>query len=285
MTDLAPLAVPEHGTLNARHQRVRGRAEVAFAIGPRAPRLTRLFQQGAAKAMLPRVHSDRPEVVFLNTAGGLTGGDDLHLSLSLGAGVRTVATTQTAERAYASLGAPARMTVRLQAGAGAVLHWLPQETILFDGAALHRRTEIDLAGDADLVMGETLVLGRAAMGETVRALTCRDVRHVRRDGRPVLFDPVRITTDTLAMRKGPALLGDALALATLARMAPRAEDGLGAVRAALADLPDGVRGAASGWDGRLVVRLMASDAFALRRVVARLLCLMTGRPLPRVWAT
>ncbi len=282
MNDLAPR--PPAAAPVAPHQRVRGRAEVALVAGPRAARLTRLFQQGSAKALLPRVHTDRPEVVFLNTAGGLTGGDDLHLSLSLGDGVRAVATTQTAERAYASLGAPARMTVHLQAGAGAVLHWLPQETILFDRAALHRRTEIDLAGDADLVMAETLVLGRAAMGETVRHLDCRDLRAVRRDGRAVLVDPFRLTSDALARRVGPAMLGDAVALAVLARVAPGAEDTLGPVRAALADLSPGVRGAASGWDGRVVVRLLAADAFALRRVVARLLRVMTGRALPRVWA-
>ncbi len=277
--------MPETSTQASPHQRVRGRAEVALVTGPRAPRLTRLFQQGSAKAMLPRVHADRPEIVFLNTAGGLTGGDDLHLSLSLGDGVRAVATTQTAERAYASLGAPARMTVRMEAGAGSVLHWLPQETILFDRSALHRRTEIDLAGDADLVMGETLVLGRAAMGETLTRLICRDLRCVRRDGRPVLIDPFRLTTDALLQRVGPAMLRDAVAVAMLARVAPAADDGIGVVRAALADLPCGVRAAASGWDGRLVVRLMASDAHALRRVVARVLTVMTGRALPRVWAT
>jgi urease accessory protein len=282
MNDLAQLS-PVAAPVTA-HQRVRGRAEVALVQAPRAPRLTRLFQQGAAKAMLPRVHSDRPEIVFLNTAGGLTGGDDLRLSVSLGAGVRAVATTQTAERAYASLGAPAHMTVRLQADSGAVLHWLPQETILFDRSALHRRTDIHLHGDAELVMGETLVLGRAAMGETVNTLTCRDLRRVYRDDRPVLVDPFRLTTDALARRSGPAMLGDAVAVAMLARVAPGAEDGLGPVRAALDGLPHGVRGAASGWDGRVVVRLLASDAFALRAVVARVLGVMTGRALPRVWA-
>lgn len=283
MTELGP--IHHAATPASPHQRVRGRAEVAFVTGPRGPRLTRLFQQGAGKAMLPRVHADRPEVVFLNTAGGLTGGDDLQLSLSLGEGVRAVATTQTAERAYASLGTPARMTVRMQAGAGAVLHWLPQETILFDRSALHRRTEIDLEGDAELVMGETLVLGRAAMGETVTQLTCRDLRHVRRDGRPVFVDPFRLTTDSLVLRDGPAMLGDAVAVAMLARVAPGAQDGVGIIRAALADLPDSVRAAASGWDGRLLVRLMASDAYDLRGAVARLLGLMTGRSLPRVWST
>jgi len=279
LASLSPVAAPV-----GPFQRVRGRAEVAFGAGPRGVRLTRLFQQGSAKAMLPRVHADRPEVVFLNTAGGLTGGDDLHLSLSLGDGVRAVATTQTAERAYASLGAPARMTVRLRVGAGAVLHWLPQDTILFDRAALHRRTEIDLAADADLVMGETLVLGRSAMGETLRDLDCRDLRIVRRDGRPVLVDPFRLTTEALARRAGPAMLGDAVALAVLVRLAPGAEDGLPPVRAALEDLPRGMRGAASGWDGRIVVRLMAADAYALRGAVAHLLGVMTGRALPRVWA-
>lgn len=268
----------------ARMQRMHGRAEVGFGIGSRGQRLTRLYQQGSAKAMLPRVHGSLPEVVFLNTAGGLTGGDDLGFVLDLAPGTRAAATTQTAERAYRSLGgAPARVAVTLSAGAGAELHWLPQETILFEASALDRRTRVELAGDARLVMAETLVLGRTAMGERLSRGDLSDWREVRRDGRPVLVEPVRLTDATLARRGSRAVLGGALAVSTLALVDLRAEDRLAAVRECLHSLPDGVEAAGSAWDGRLVVRALASDAQALRRVVMACLPVLTGVPLPRVW--
>jgi urease accessory protein len=92
----------------------------------------------------------------------------------------------------------AEVTTRLTLGAGAELHWLPQEVILFDGAALDRRLEVEMAEDATLIMLETLVLGRAAMGETVRRLHLRDRRRVTRAGRPELIEGVRLDDEDLA---------------------------------------------------------------------------------------
>ncbi|TDL91222.1 urease accessory protein UreD [Meridianimarinicoccus aquatilis] len=267
------------------HQRTRGLAQVGLERGgPRGVRLTRLYQRGSAKVFLPQIYRDRPEIVFLNTAGGLTGGDDMQFDLTLGEGVAAVATTQTAERAYESLGDPARMNVNLKVGSGGVLHWLPQETILFDRSTLSRRTVADLEGDSELVMCETLVLGRAAMGEKLTDLRCHDWREVRRDGRPVLLEPFELCTDALRERANPALLGGAVAVASLALLTSGAQDRLGLVRATLADLPPSVRAAASGWNDKLVVRALSSDAHALRKMVAATLGVLTGAALPRVWA-
>ena len=114
----------------------------------------------------------------------MTGGDGLTYALSLDQGAQAVATTHTAERAYASAGGAARVEVRLQLAAGASLDWRQQETIQFDRTALTRRTLADMAADArlpmpdcrcqtadtSLLMLEMLVLGRAALGEQVRTL-------------------------------------------------------------------------------------------------------------------
>jgi urease accessory protein len=263
-------------------QRARGRAAVSLGLSRGATRLVRLSQAGSAKAFLPKVHSDRPEVVFLNTAGGLTGGDRLVYVGHVASGARATLTTQTAERAYRSAGGAAEMVVELSAGAGADLHWLPQETILFDGAALDRRTTVALEGDARLLMVESLVLGRAAMGERVMALDLADTRRITRDGAPVLIEPLRLTADVLA-RRSPATLGAARAMATVILAGQGAEDALGPVRAALTE--PGTEAAASAWDGRLVVRAMAKDGWPLRRLVARVLTILRGGPLPRVWQT
>ncbi len=110
----------------------------------------------------------------------------MSFQLDLGAGGRAVATTQTAERAYrASEGGGAREIARASyGGCGAWLDWLPQETILYEGSALHRETRIDLAEGAGCMLLEAIVLGRAAMGETLEHLRFSDRREVRRQGRP-----------------------------------------------------------------------------------------------------
>ena len=268
-------------------QRAQGTASAALAVRAGRTRLQGLRQQGCAKAFLPR-GPGAPEVVFLNTSGGLTGGDRLSYALTLGPGARATATTQTAERAYRALPrqAPAALDVVIEAGAGARLDWLPQETILYDGAALARRTEIALSGDAELLMCEALVLGRAAMGEAVTRLRLADRRSVTRDGRPVLVDAVELTDAALAARDAQAGLGGARAVALLALVAPGAEDAAGPLRRLA--LPDGVRGAVSGWDGKCVMRLMAGDSWPLRLALAAALRHLRARrgaapSLPRVW--
>lgn len=256
-------------------QRMRGRA--AVAVG--AEGLKRLAQQGSAKAFLPRVHAAHPEVVFLNTAGGLTGGDRLALALEIGAGARITGTTQTAERAYRSASGVAEVEVRLRVGAGARLDWVPQETILFDGAGLHRRTDVRLAQDASVLMVESVVLGRRAMGETVRRLDFVDRRRVTRGDAPVWIEPLALDDASLA-RRGPAGLAGAQALAVIAFLAPGAEDALAPVRRLLAI--DGVSAGASAWDGKLVVRATAADPGPLRRMVTTVVRQLSGG-VPRVW--
>ncbi len=275
-------AVPEDGSFSdaarTRMQRATGHAAVGLSCRDGATRLDRLHQDGSAKVFLPRIHATVPEVVFLNTAGGLTGGDRLSFELSVGPGGHATGTTQTAERAYASSAGRARMDVRLTVGTGGALDWLPQETILFDRSTLQRRTRVDLAGDTRLVLAETVVLGRAAMGETVALLRLDDLREVKREGCPVLVEPLRITEATLAA--GPAALGGRRAIATVALVAQGAEDALPAVRAALTE---GVEAAATAWNGKLIVRVAAHDLRPVKRAVAAVLNVLRRRPLPRVW--
>jgi urease accessory protein len=259
-------------------QRAKGEALVTLGHRGGAAVLRRLRQDGSAKAILP-VLGAVPEVVFLNTSGGLTAGDRLRFGLTLDGG-RAVATTQTAERAYRAEGGVARMEVQLSVGAGGWLDWLPQETILFNGAALERRTVIDLAASAGCLALEAVVLGRAAMGETVSRVHFRDRREIRRAGVPLSVEPLGLSD--AALRAGPAGLGGARAFATIVMVAERLGDMLAPLRAVL-DEP-GVDAAASAFDGKLVVRILAADGWPLRRQIVRALAVMrAGRALPRVW--
>lgn len=258
-------------------QRSAGVAEVTIS----ARGLRRLSQRGSAKALLPHVRG-MPEIVFLNTSGGLTSGDRLTYKMTLEAGARAVATTQAAERAYRADQGMAEVDVHHRVGAHGWLDWLPQETILFDRAKLRRRTVIDLAAEAGCVMLEAVVLGRGAMREVVADLQFSDIREVRRGGKTILIEPFVQNSDILALGARSALLSDARAFATMALCAKGAEDAVETARRAL-DV-EGVEGAASGFDGKCLVRLLAADAWPLRQQILKLMTVLRrGAPPPRVW--
>nr|WP_038127522.1 urease accessory protein UreD [Thioclava indica] len=258
-------------------QRSSGAARVAFA----GTRLRNLHQRGSAKAILPRVTTG-PEVVFLNTSGGLTSGDTLEYGCDLRDGARLVATTQAAERAYRANEGRAEVQVRHRVGAGCWLDWLPQETILFERAKLARETVIELAPDAGCLMLEAVVLGRIAMGERVTDLQFFDMRWIERAGKPIFVEPFLLNSDILAQGARSAILGDARAMASLVLCTQDAQDAAEAARAVLNE--PGVEGAVSGFDGRCVIRLLARESWPLRRQILRLMeCLRRGQAAPRVW--
>lgn len=272
MVDLAP---------QVRMQRSRGEAAVRLDLRRGQTALADLAQAGSAKAMLPRVPGPVPEIVFLNTSGGLTGGDRISYDLTLGAGCRAIATSQTAERAYASTGAPASLSFAADVGTGGRLDWLPQELLLYEDSHLIRQTTVDLAEAATVLMVETVVLGRHAMGEAPLRARLTDRRLVRRSGRTVWAETLRLTPDWLATAGVPALLGPARAFSVIALIGPGAETAAPRIRACLTE--PGCEAAVSGWDGKCITRIIAREGWPLRRQVARCLAVLRDAPLPRAW--
>ena len=264
-------------------QRATGSLHVAVKRRGEASVLADLRQEGCLKARFPHP-AGWLEAVTLNSSGGVAGGDALAATFGVGAGACATFTAQAAERFYRARAAdaPARLRTRIVVAEGAAAEWLPQEAILFDGAALDRRLEVDLAPDAWFLGIESLVFGRAAMGERVRALLLADTIRVRRDGRLLLHDAIRLDGDAAAVLARPATAGGGSAVATLVLVAPEAEGRLDALREAWAGAA--AESGASAWNGMLVGRLVAADGAPLRAaLLAGLAALRGGRPMPRVW--
>ncbi|MCF3630173.1 urease accessory protein UreD [Thalassospiraceae bacterium LMO-SO8] len=263
-------------------QRARGWARIAVRAEGGVTRLAELYQDGCAKLRLPKVYGPSSvEAVLLNTAGGLTGGDVYGTEAEAGPGAALTLTTQACERVYRATGdQPARVETRLAAGPGATLHWLPQETILFDGGRLDRSLDVDLDGDAAFLAVEALVLGRVASGEIVTGGTFTDSWRVRRDGKLIFADAARIAGDIDNVAVGPAVLAGNKAMATVVLAVARAEEKLAEARAVLDPL---ATAGASALPGLLICRLVAPDDRALRARLVPLLNLLAGRALPRVW--
>jgi urease accessory protein len=267
-------------------QRATGSLRIAFKRRDAGTALDALYQRGCLKARLPRPEpGDWPVAVTLNSSGGVAGGDHLDTAIDLAAGTRATITAQAAERFYRALpgGGPAVVRTRVTVGAGAMVEWLPQETILFDRCALDRRLELDLAADARFLGIEMLVFGRTAMGETVQTGSLHDLIQLRREGRLVWQDAIRLDGAIDATLRRPAIANGARAVATVLYAGPDAGDHLETLRAALPTLP-ATESACSAWNGLLLTRVLAAEGAALRRaVVAILEVLRDGRGMPRVW--
>ena len=272
------------GAFRSDLQRATGTLHVAVKRRDAASVLADLRQEGCLKARFPRAGGAWFEAVTLNSSGGVAGGDVLDARFAVLAGARASFASQAAERFYRARPAdpPAGIRTAITLADGAAAEWLPQEAILFDGAALDRRLSIDLAADAWFLGVESLVFGRAAMGERLAAVTLADTIRVRRAGRLILHDAIRLAGDAAALLARPAIARGAAAVATLVHVAPDAEGALPALRDAWRDAP--AQAGASAWDGMLVGRVVAPDGATLRATVLRgLATLRSGRPLPRVW--
>ncbi len=243
-------------------------------------RLDRCYQRGSMKVRFPRQYDTNvPEAVLLNTAGGITGGDRFSVKTEVAAGGALTLTSQAAERIYRSPGGEGRVDVALTVGGGARLDWLPQETILFDGGRLARTLDVAMEADAELVLCEAVILGRAAHGETVREGLVRDRWRIRRGGRLVYADYLNLHGDRGL--DGTATLAGKRAFATFLVVAAGAEKRADAVRAALDGCP--ATAGASAWDGMLAARIVADDGAALRKSIITL-CDAAAIRLPRAWS-
>lgn len=254
-------------------------------VGGRTHRLE-VAESGGYRARFPTTYDQSCEAVLINTGGGMAGGDAMRVEAALGEGCHAVITSQAAEKIYRSQGPDTQVETSLSVAAGARLAWLPQETILFSGARLRRSLTIDLQGDAGLVACESLFFGRSAMGETVQLGALRDRWRLRRDGRLIFADDLLIEgaiADQLARR---AIGAGACAAATVLATGGSHGRTLDDIRTMLLEIGgETVESGAGLIADLLVVRLLARDAQALRRVLVTLLGQVTGGALPRTWST
>lgn len=277
----ADISCSDSSAAGQQMQRAEGRARLVLHHKDGATRLSELYQSGCAKIRLPaRLRTNAPqEAILINTAGGLTGGDKIQTEIVGGSGTDAIVTTQACERIYRSTGEQANVSARLTVQDNSRLAWLPQETILFNGAQLARSLDVDLVGDAELLAVEAVLFGRKAMNEIVQSGSFRDRWRIRRDGQLIFADDIRFEGNIADKLRRDCCLGGHMAMATLLLACNDAEDVIDSVREAL-----GEHGGATAFNGKVIARLTAPDSLALRRHLEPALgILMRGRTLPKVW--
>ena len=253
-------------------------SRIALTVGREGgrSRCARIYEDGALRVRFP--NDDHLQAIVVNTAGGIAGGDRIAFEIAVEEGAALTLTTAAAEKAYRSLGDDAALDVTLRVAPGGMLNWLPQETILFNEARLKRSIDAELAGDARLLLAEAVVFGRTAMGETVQAGRLFDRWRVRRDGRLIFADTLRLDDMIAAQLAHRAVAAGGCAIATILA-SPASEDDLAVVRAQTFAGEVGI----SSWNGATLARLVARDGAALRHDLKLIVTSLAGA-LPRIWS-
>jgi urease accessory protein len=258
--------------------RAEGRLALTVAAHAGVTRRSRVAEQGSLRVRFPGPAGRELEAVLVNTAGGMAGGDRFGIAIAAAAGARLVVGTAAAEKIYRSSGDATEVSIKLDVSAGATLRWLPQETILFDRVRLNRRIDVDMDEGASLVLAEAVVFGRSAMGERVEQGELIDRWRIRRGGRLVFAESVRLGGAVAAKLAEPAAAAGGCAIATVL-LVPGGEPQVAAVCAQAFSGEVGV----SAWNGIAVARLCARDGAALRHDLTRVLAALDSGPLPKLW--
>jgi urease accessory protein len=243
-------------------------------------RRRRLHESGSLRVRFPSPEAEGLSAMFVNTAGGVAGGDRFDIDIAVGEGSSLAVTTAAAEKVYRAPGPAAEVNIALKAAAGAHLSWLPQETILFDRARVLRRIDIDLAEGASLLLCEIVVFGRAAMGERMLHGEFVDRWRLRRGGRLVFAETVRLDGDIGEKLTRPAVANGGVAIGT-ALIVPGDEALVERIREVV-DSFGGEVGISS-WNGFAMARFCAQDAARLRAGMMAVLGRAGGSALPRMW--
>jgi urease accessory protein len=264
------------------YMRALGEVRADFASQGGRTQAGRVFETGGLRLRFPNA-APHCEAVMVNTGGGVAGGDSAQYDFTLDEGAAVTFTTTAAEKIYRAQADASEISVSLRLAARAEGDWLPQETILFDGARLQRRLDVDMASDARLTLVESVIFGRMASGELQIEGSLRDRWRIRRDRQLIFAEEMRIEGDITGALDRPAVGGRSRATATCVHVAPDAEGRIEDIRQSLSDAP--CDWGASAWNGMAVVRLLSPSPEHLRAAIVMLLQPLRGRELPRVWQT
>ncbi len=118
--------------------------------------------------LLPPIYLDESGSAYtllVNPSGGLVGGDQLSIDLSVGRQAHALISTPSANRVYRSLSRDALQQVSIRVAEQGILEWMPEHTIPFAGSRFRQTIDVRLAAGASLVLWDAIASGRIAHGE------------------------------------------------------------------------------------------------------------------------
>ena len=261
---------------------------LGFSFENKKTKLTRKVHDGPLVVQKPLYPEGEGicHAIVVHPPGGIAGGDELVLDVDAGQDSSVLLTTPGAAKWYRSSGPWARQSIAFRVGG--TLEWLPQETIVFDGALAQTRCDVDLDGDASLIGWDIVCLGRTGSGERYARGSYRSAISIRREGRLQWLERGRIDGGGKLL-DSPAGLGGNSVFGTLYCSSLNLNQEL--LNDTRKVAPEEGRGSVTLLPGILLARYLGDSSEAARRYFIALWRVLrpalTGRDAtePRIWRT
>ncbi len=234
------------------------------------------------------------QAIVLHPPSGIAGGDRLHIAVNVGARAHAQLTTPGAGKWYRSGGQEAVQELAFDLADEAILEWLPQETIVFDGARARMETRVNLSSKSRYIGWEVLCLGRRASGETFSKGELGLKTRITRCGLPLWLERGSLAGGDALLASIAGWAGASVSGSLLATIDAVNDGGkLAALLAACRAIapPDGAAHGITALPGLFVARYLGDSSEAARHWFTQLWQLLRptliGRPAqaPRIWTT
>ena len=258
---------------------------------------TRLMQRehfGPLRVQKP-LYPEDPSVchaILVHPPGGVVGGDELRVSARVGDHAHAFLSTPGAAKWYRANGHVSRQVLELEAGEHAALEWLPQETILFNGADVVFDSTVSLQTHASYIGCDILCFGRTASGERFDHGRVRQRLRILRNGKPLWLEQGSLTGGSKQMSSPLGLGGHTVCASLIAVGQPQPATMLQALREQAQVNTGGVgRVGATQMKSVLIVRYLGDNSEVARQVMLQAWQLLRpallGQPaeVPRIWNT
>lgn len=141
--------------------------------------------------------NDCAHLYLLHPPGGMVAGDYLTIGLHLHPYAQALMTTPSAGKIYNNITERKQFQkVSLTVENNAVLEWMPQETLVFDGAEGELITEIELSANAKFMGWDIVCLGRPSSEDWFDRGSIKQVLSIQRNGLPVFIERNTIAADS-----------------------------------------------------------------------------------------
>ena len=264
--------------INKTYQRAHGDIDVKIKDN----QISKFFQSGSAKVFYPKCHDEIKELVLVNTAGGLTSGDEFSYNIDINNESSVFVTTQTAERAYKGLEKSSNIKVELSIDRSSNLYWIPQELILFNNCNLRRDINVNVKGCSNFLLAETTIFGRTAMGEYLEEGTFIDNWRIYEDTKLLHAEALNLIGNIKEQLSKIASTNSGVAICNIFVCGKKFLNNEDELKKNIINT-ETVLLSHSTWNDKLLIRMVAQDAYDLKKIQKKLLLCLSNNSLPKVW--
>ena len=244
--------------------------------------LLKLFQQGSLKALLPNFHENLQQLMMINTAGGITSGDEFDSRIDLD-NSNICVSTQAAEKIYSGFGDPAKVDININISNKGNLFWLPKELILFNNCNLKRKFNINLSKDSNLFLCESIVFGRTSMNEILNSGFFLDLWKIYYDKKLVHTEALNTDGFNKELLKSQSILNSNCAISTIILVGKKFLD-VGDKLSKFMTKDNNTTSEYSTWDEKLIIRCISKDSYNLKFAINKILSyFFENSQIPKIW--